>query len=159
VIADTGWHPVICSTSALLPVGGPSSCSGVVLRHRGSLLSPPAYRFHPLSPGAADEPNVGRHGEVRGVTRQREARTGLPGPDAATRVIRTPVGRVASATCGVSRSRGTSSAAEYAVASELPLKADLSLLVTDPVPAESLRLRAFPFQRGGFCRSMELLLA
>ncbi len=65
--------------------------------------------------------------------------------------------RVDSATCGVSRSRGTRCAAEYAVALKLPLKADLSFSVTDPVPAESLRLRAFPFPREGFCRCMQLL--
>ena len=37
--------------------------------------------------------------------------------------------RVDSATYGVSKSSGTSCAAEYAVASELPLKADLSFSV------------------------------
>ncbi len=63
-----------------------------------------------------------------------------------------------SAKCGVSRPSGPKSSAGCAVASELPLKADLSFLVTDPVGARSLRLRAFPLARGGFCRCMELFV-
>src|ERR1700712_1438421 len=59
--------------------------------------------------------------------------------------------------CGVSKCCGTGTGAGYALASELLLnKADLSFLVTDPVGAESLRLRAFPLAREGFCRCMEL---
>jgi len=142
----------LCSTSAP-PSGGAFvvlwSCSEMPRRGLGRQAALPHLlprAGHAEAPASGDARPVRKswlpaswalQGELRSLERIRTAPTARPGI------------RVNSADTGVSRPCGAGSSRGYGVASELSTQTDLSLYVTDPVGARSLRLRALPVSAGG----------